>query len=109
MPESFVEITYTINDPEAQVDATAADNGSVEFSNIGQTLDGLDKDYRKYATLELNSWLLDGSIDVLPEIVTQDTGFVSSVLSGRLCVLCQADDYYKLQHDSRTAYSRRYN
>ena len=27
VPESFVEITYTINDPEAQVDATAADNG----------------------------------------------------------------------------------
>jgi hypothetical protein len=86
VPESFVEITYTINDPEAQADATAADNGSVEFSNIGQTLDGLDKDYRKYATLELNSWLLDGSIDVLPETVTQDTGFVSSVLSNEDCV-----------------------
>lgn len=86
VPESFVEITYTISDPEARVDATAADNGSVEFSNIGQTLDGLDKDYRKYATLELNSWLLDGSIDVLPEIVTQDTGFVSSVLSGEDCL-----------------------
>ena len=79
---SFIEISYKKGDDEAQADATAMDNGSEAFADTAQTVDNLEKSYSKYATLELNSWALDGSVKVLPDTVTQDTGFVSSVLCG---------------------------
>lgn len=86
VPESYVEITYKVGDPVAQADAIPIDNGHEDFSNIAQTVDSLDKNYTPYATLEHNSWVLDGTRSILPENVTQDIGFVSSVLSDEDCL-----------------------
>lgn len=86
VPESFIEISYKVGDPQAQADAAASDNGHLAIANTAQTVDGLDKAYVLYSSLEHNSWVLDGSRMVLPNTVTQDTGFISSVLSGEDCL-----------------------
>lgn len=85
VPESFVEISYRITDPNAESDASGTDNGHVEFSDTSQIVDEVDNIYEKYATLEHNVWTLDGTFPILPVQVTQSTGFVSSVLSGEDC------------------------
>lgn len=82
VPESFVEISYRVGDPAAQFDATATDNGSEAFANTAQVVDELEKVYTPYATFEQDQWILDGSMPLLPEVVTQDMGFVSDVLCG---------------------------
>jgi hypothetical protein len=86
VPESYVEIKYTISDPDAQADATATDNGHMAYSNVGQTTDGLDKSFTRFATLERNMWGLDGTWGIRPNEITEDTGFVSNVLCGADCV-----------------------
>lgn len=86
MPESFIEISYKVGDPSAQTDATATDSGHEAFANTAQIVDDLDKTYAPYASLEHNSWILNGSRTILPDTVTQDVGFVSSVLSGEDCL-----------------------
>lgn len=82
VPESYIEISYKVGDPAAQPDATATDNGSETFSDAQQTLNELEKTYVKYSTLEHNLWVLDGSLSAWSDVPDQDTGFVSSVLSG---------------------------
>lgn len=85
VPETFIEISYRVDDPAAQTDTTATDNGHIDLANTAQTTDDLDKTYMPYASLELNSWILDGTRNVLPDTVTQDMGFISSVLSKEDC------------------------
>lgn len=82
VPESFVEVSYKVSDPVAEADATATDNGALGIADTAQVVDTLDKNYGKYATLEHNIWILDGSVDVYTGAVTQDTGYISSVMSG---------------------------
>lgn len=84
VPETFVEVSYSVNDPAAQGAAVAADNGSTDYSNTAQTVTTVDKNYVPYAVAELNSWILDGSRTLLGESAL-DTGFVSSELSGADC------------------------
>jgi hypothetical protein len=80
VPESFVELSYRVGDPAAQLDVTATDNGSEPFANTAQIVDELEKTYEKYATFEQDIWILDGTMKLLPDVVTQDMGFVSSEL-----------------------------
>lgn len=82
LPLSYVEISYSVGDSDAQNDATASDNGKATVADTAQIVSTVDKAYSKYASLELNSWVLNGAIPILPDAVTQDMGFVSSVLSG---------------------------
>lgn len=82
VPLSYIEISYTVTDPEAVADAAASDNGHMSLSNVGQTIDGSDKSFARYSTLEHNGWLLSGDIPLYMPAKIQDTGFVSSVLSG---------------------------
>lgn len=81
VPESFIEITYNVSDPEAQADASASDNGAASVSHTSQIVNPTNKTYTKYGTLEFNSFILDGSVSLLESPTTRDTGFVSSVLS----------------------------
>ncbi len=80
LPESFVEITFSITDPDAFEDGSASDNGSVNFSNTAQIANEVDKNIVSYATLEPNLWLLDGSKKVLPTSNYGDCGYISKVL-----------------------------
>lgn len=82
VPMSYLEVSYTVGDPDAQAAASASDNGAWTYSKTAQIVNGLGREYKKYATFELDSWKLDGTFPILPDNVTQDTGFVSSVLSG---------------------------
>lgn len=79
VPVSFIEIGYKVTDPDADVDASASATSEEPFSNTAQIVDLLEKNYRKYAVLEKNKWILDGSVSIG---VQGDTGFVSDVLSG---------------------------
>ena len=81
LPESFVEITFSLTDPDAYEDSTASDNGAVNFSNTAQIVSEVDKNIVSYGTLEQNLWLLDGSKKVLPTSNYGDCGYVGSVLS----------------------------
>jgi hypothetical protein len=80
LPESFVEITFSLTDPDAFEDSSASDNGSVNFSNTAQIVNEVDKNIVSYATLEQNLWLLDGSKKVLPTSNYGDCGYISNVL-----------------------------
>jgi len=76
--ESFVEVSLTICDPEAASDAQAIDNGSVYFSNTSQTTNRIDKNIKKYSTLEKDIWSLDGSLSTIPSSNYGDNGFIGS-------------------------------
>lgn len=79
--EAFVEITLSVTDPTAQADATASDNGHEDFSNIADTVSSVDKNPNKYATLERNIWVLDGSSEILAEPYPMDEGYIGNGLS----------------------------
>ena len=81
VPESFVEVSYRVGDPAAQIDASIIDNGHESFSNTAQIVNELEKHYQPYVTFEKDTWPLDGSRRLLPDVITQDMGFVSSELS----------------------------
>ena len=81
LPETFIEITYNITDPDVQGDASATGTSGVPYSDtksvVSETLDA----EVKYATLEHNQWLLNKTFNALPSAPIAD-GFISSNLSG---------------------------
>lgn len=86
VPVSYVELEYSVTDPEAQTDASASDNGHMDFSNTSQITDLDEKNFTRFVTLEKNMWALDGTWKLIDTPITEDTGFVSTVLSGDDCV-----------------------
>ena len=81
LPEGFVEITFSLTDPDAYADGSATDNGAVSFSKTAQIVSEVDKNVIPYATLEQNLWVLDGSKTVLPTSNYGDCGYIGNVLS----------------------------
>lgn len=80
--ESFVEISMTVSDPDAQADASTSDNGHTDYSNVGQIADVTIKDPVRYSTLEKNIWWLDGSLNILPATGPYgNNGYVGNKLS----------------------------
>ncbi len=67
VPESFVEVKMVVTDPAAFASAQATSNGEEAFSNVAEVVRDIEKDPQKYATLEKNIWILDGSVSLLPE------------------------------------------
>jgi hypothetical protein len=86
VPVSFVEVQYTVADPDAQIDAAAADNGHMDYSNTAQITNSLEKTFARFVTLEQNGWVLNGSWGLRPSTISGDTGFNSTVMSGANCV-----------------------
>ena len=83
VPEQFIEIEYSITDPDVQGDAVASSNGEVEFAVTEDIVDTTSKTPPRFATLEHNIWSLDGSMEIIPDIAPYgDTGYVSSYMSG---------------------------
>ena len=76
--EAFLEVSYSISDPDLP-EAEATDNGALELlSNISQTVDVFDREIIPYATLEQDLWLLDGTkITVPEEVPKEDRGYIS--------------------------------
>ena len=80
VPEAFVEIAYDVTEPGLQSDATASNNGDMGFAESDEIVDIINKNHLLYATLEHNSWGLDGSVGVLPDKQPYgDTGYISAV------------------------------
>lgn len=90
LPESFVEITFSLTDPDAYEDGSASDNGAVQFSKTSQIVNEVDKSIVPYATLEQNLWVLDGSKTVLPTSNYGDCGYIGNVLSNAMGVFSNA-------------------
>ena len=83
LPETFVEISCAITEVGVQEEATA--NGEIQeiISDIsGITGTSGEETVKRYATLEPNLWLLDGSRNVLPtEGPYANAGYVSNMAS----------------------------
>lgn len=76
--ESDIEVSIKLTDPSAYEDASATDNGHVDFSNANHIVANGEKNIRPYATLERNLWLLDGSREVVPASNYGEVGFVDN-------------------------------
>lgn len=79
VPEAFIEIAYKITDPDLHESASESNNGAAEYSDHERTVEKTISDQGRYATLEHNSWALDGGTEFLED--DSDTGYVSSVFS----------------------------
>lgn len=83
--ESFVEITMDVTDPQAQDEATATDNGHTVFSGTSRITRPEELTPNLYATLELNSWVLDGTRKLVPDSAPYgDNGYVGDAITNRL-------------------------
>ena len=81
LPETYIEIDCGMTDDEAQGLATASGAYETPFSNASGVVDNLT-DVAKYATLELNSWVLDSSHTILPSSASyENAGYVSNIES----------------------------
>jgi len=78
--EAFVEVSIKLADPKAMESATAEDNNSMPFSNVGQIVDELDKSFKPFTFLEHNQWVLDGSNQFISSWENEGMGYVSEVL-----------------------------
>lgn len=78
LPASFVELTYWITEAGAQELASESNNGAMFYSDHAAIVDTTDVEHPKYATLENNLWVLDGSLEPLPDNAPYgDTGYVA--------------------------------
>lgn len=78
VPETFIQITYHASDDAAQTDAIASSGSQTVFSNAA-SITNLDASASgNYATGETNFWVLDGSLDIVPDSEPyQECGYVS--------------------------------
>ena len=83
VPESFVEVSLTVGDPDAQAEAAVTSNGELYFSDAAAVTGSAEQSPEKYATLEQNIWSLDGTVVVLPDAPPYgDNGYIGTALSG---------------------------
>ena len=81
VPEQFIQIEYSVTDPDVQKDGTASSNGSVAYADTADITDTTIKSPPHYATLEHNIWGLNGKQIVLPDSAPYgDTGYVGNVM-----------------------------
>lgn len=79
VPMSYIQISYNISDPEAQEDVSTSGE-TTSYGNSEQVGNTLEKEYKKYVTLEHNQWILDGTMSLLEDIPEQDTGYISPTI-----------------------------
>lgn len=83
VPASYLEVILNVGDPAAQADATSKSNGEMEFSDAESLVEETEKNPVRYATLERNIWLLDGSFLLLPDDPPYgENGYIGNSLSG---------------------------
>lgn len=81
VPVSEIEIEYNITEPGVQADAHSTATQEESFSAAESVVVELLSSEPKYAMLEHNQWVLDGTYLPLPTVVPDASGFVSSNLS----------------------------
>lgn len=81
LPETFIELSYGITDPQLAVDANTTATNEESFSEAEKITDATEKTPERYATLELNEWGLDGRFNYF-DGTPVDAGYTTSVLSG---------------------------
>ena len=86
-PEGFVELSYLISEDGLQEDATASSEDQLAFSDLDNVMEpSASRVYPRYATMELNQWVLDGSAEILPDTGPyENAGYVSNSF-------CDTDD-----------------
>lgn len=99
LPQSYVEVSLNVGDPESQADAQAADNGQEFYSNSAAVVQEIDKTPTRYATLESNQWLLDGTFKILPPNNFGEQGYIGDLLS-------DDDGYYTTTPTITVTFSR---
>lgn len=78
LPEGYLEIVCAITELGLQETASASGTDEEYFSNLENALDvSASGDVGLYATNELNLWVLDGSLDILPDEEPYNTGYVA--------------------------------
>jgi hypothetical protein len=82
LPISEIEIEYNVTEPGVQADASSTATPEETFSGAENVVQELLSGEPKYATLEHNLWILDGTFVPLPVDVPTASGFISSNLSG---------------------------
>lgn len=82
VPISEIEIEYNITEPGVQADASSTATPEESFSAAKNVVLEVLAEEPKYAMLEHNQWVLDGTYIPLPANVPDANGFVSSNLSG---------------------------
>lgn len=83
VPESYVEITLNVGDPDAQADAASESNGEMPFSDASSLVKEDEKAPVLYETLERNIWVLNGTRKVMPDSAPYGAnGYVGTELSG---------------------------
>lgn len=76
-------VRFELLDVNARMAAIPTVSGQENVSQLAQLTDTLEEVSGKYATLEDDSWVLDGTYDLLPDSLTGiQTGWWSNVLSG---------------------------
>ena len=82
VPESYIEITMNVGDPDAQSSATSSDNGHVDYSDSSSLVEVEGNDPVLYATLEHNMWMLNGTFQIIPDTEPYgDNGYISDVIA----------------------------
>ena len=82
VPESYVEVVLNVGEPAAQESAVTTDNGHIFLSNTPQLADETTKEAIKYGTLETDIWILDGSIEIVPDNPPYGNGgYIGNALS----------------------------
>ena len=81
IPLSEIEIEYNVTEPGAQEDASSSATPEETFSTAENLVDEIQSENPKYAMLEHNQWVLDGTYIPLPVVVPNMDGFISSNLS----------------------------
>lgn len=82
LPISEIEIEYNITEPGVQADASSSGSPEETFSAAESVVNETLASEQKYALLEHNQWVLDGSYVPFPSVVPEAHGFISSNLSG---------------------------
>ena len=81
LPETFIEISYSVTEPGLQQDASATANLEESYANTGSITSTITVNREKHSSLEWNFWGLDGSFTYYDE-TPANPGYVSSSLSG---------------------------
>lgn len=82
VPEQYIQIEYSVTDPDVQRDGTASSNGDAMYAATADITDDVIKTPPRYATLEHNIWGLDGEQNIVPASAPYgDSGYVSAAIS----------------------------
>ncbi len=81
LPETFIEISYSVTEPGLQQEALGTANMEESYSKAPSLTSTLTVDHEKYSALEWNFWGLDGSFSYF-DGTPENPGYVTNVLSG---------------------------